>query len=370
MGVHVASPTAKYYGQRIVLALMVLLTVFCFTQLRGHGEGMAADVNTFPRTIRADIPRTAQLRLSDGQNDSRSPRSITNFQATIVIFTMSRHQSLIRLLDSLKAADYTPPPGKTNDIRLVFRVDQVNKPGLALQEKRDKVLEIARNFQHDAFTGGITVETHEENMGLKKQWMTAFQNPRSDTEVAIFLEDDLSVSPHFFRWTRIQWENHGNNPYLGSVSYQRQTLRATAPFKSTPIENQHRPFLYRLVGTWGLTARADLWLDFTSTYADKDDVGIDGLITTQWWKNPTAQKSMWSQHFIHYLWKKNKYTLFVNLPDKKTLCTNWMEAGEHYGRTGKRDFDPLEGPWDPIVMEAYDADLIRYGFNAKPGNGF
>jgi hypothetical protein len=168
----------------------------------------------------------------------------------------------------------------------------------------------------------------------------------------------------------LQWENHGNNPYLGSVSYQRQTLRATAPFKSTPIVNEHRPFLYRLIGTWGLTARADVWLDFTSTYRNKEDVGIDGLITTQWWKNPTASKSMWSQHFIHYLWKKNKYTLFVNLLNEKTMCTNWMEAGEHFGKTGKRDFDTFTGPWDPVVMEVYEPDLFCYGFDAKLlGNG-
>ena len=120
-----------------------------------------------------------------------------------------------------------------------------------------------------------------------------------------------------------------------------------------------------------MTARADLWLDFTSTYADKNDVGIPGLITTKWWKAPSASKSMWSQHFIHYLWKKNKYTLFLNLPNKKTLCTNWMEAGEHFSnKNPKRDFAIYDGAWDPIVMEVYEPNLFRYKFNAELGTGF
>jgi hypothetical protein len=207
------------------------------------------------------------------------------------------------------------------------------------------------------------VNAQSTNQGLKKQWFSSFQTPRSWDEIGIILEDDLELSPHYFTWLRFQWEHHAHNANLGSVSLQRQTLRPTDG-ANAPIVNDHRPFLYRLIGTWGLSVRAALWMDFTNTYRDRMDVEIDGLVTTKWFQDPTSAHSMWSQHFIHYLWTKDQFTLFVNLPDDMTLSTNWKEPGEHYAGAHSRDFGALQD-YNAEVMEVYDQDLKRYDFDGE-----
>jgi hypothetical protein len=301
--------------------------------------------------------------LSEDSSKCYDPDPVrrNQFRATIVVLTMDRFGSLQRLLTSLMAANYSTP-NASNDIRLVIRIDRPKVESEAFH----RVLDVANEFTHPAFSS-VEVELAPANKGLRNQWFTSFQNPRGWDEIGIIFEDDLQVSPHFFRYLRLQWLFHWNNPLMGSVSLQRQTLRAKAPYKNdvnSTIVNKHRPFLYRLIGTWGLSAKASTWIDFTSTYSGKRDVGIQGLTTTQWYNN--SQSTMWSQHFIHYLWTRNQFTHFVNLPNNRTLCGNWREPGVHYaGVKPSIDF-PRAEHWIENSMGALDSTLITYGFDTKP----
>jgi hypothetical protein len=146
----------------------------------------------------------------------------------------------------------------------------------------------------------------------------------------------------------------------------RQTLRAKAPFKddtSTTIVNDHRPFLYRLMGSWGLSAKGSLWFDFTTTYRNRTDVGIAGLQTTIWYKR--MPDTVWEQHFMHYLWKRNKFTHYVNLPDKLTLNSNWREPGVHFRGKPRVDYR-IATEWIESSMGALDQKLATYGFDTLP----
>ena len=74
---------------------------------------------------------------------------------------------------------------------------------------------------------------------------------------------------------------------------------------------------------------------------------------------------MWSQHFIHYLWKRNKFTHFVNLPKNSTMCVGWREPGEHYNISAKADFS-MAKEWMESSMGALDDKLATYGFDTSP----
>jgi hypothetical protein len=72
-------------------------------------------------------------------------------------------------------------------------------------------------------------------------------------EIGLILEDDLQVSPHFFRYCDSRWF-HWNNPLMGSISLQRQTMSGSIPYNNdATIINEHRPFLYRPIGSRGMS---------------------------------------------------------------------------------------------------------------------
>ena len=290
------------------------------------------------------------------------PQRRNTFRATIVVMTMTRFNSLERLLASLAAANYNAlDPDNVNDIRLIIRIDRPTEES----EDFDRVVAIARNFTPSVFSS-VAVDVQETNKGLRAQWLTSFQDPRGWDEVGIFLEDDLEVSPHFFRYLRLQWMYHWNNPLLGAISLQRMTLRGTAPRKNdinSTIVNNHRPFLYRIVGSWGVSAKASTWIDFTSRYSNTTNVGIKGIIVTQMYKRFGA--SMWTMHFVHYLWKRNKFVHFVNLPNKLTMASNWQEPGVHFKGISGVDFSSAK-EWIESSMGALDEKLATYGFDTLP----
>jgi Nucleotide-diphospho-sugar transferase len=309
----------------------------------------------------ARAKRNKHWCLNDNYTECSDPRilQMNRFQATITVLTMSRAKALERLLRSLAAADYScPEKDCIDDIRLVIRVDRPKVP----TKDFDRVVQIAQRFRYSVFSS-ISVDIQDSHQGLRSQWFTSFQQPRSWDEIGIFLEDDLELSPQYFRFLRLQWQYHRYNPLVGSISLQRQTLRATAPYKndlSSTIVNENRPFLYRLIGTWGLSAKASTWIDFTSTYRNKSDIEIKGLQTTIWYES--LKSTMWSQHFIHYLWKENKFTLFVNLPKGVTLCGNWREPGQHYDSKPSLDF-PVAKTWIESSMGVLEPTPKTFGFN-------
>ena len=59
------------------------------------------------------------------------------------------------------------------------------------------------------------------------------------------------------------------------------------------------------------------------------------------------------------------YTLYVNLPNQKTLAAHWREQGEHFNEAEGRDFDlateihDIEFPsWDFLKRFGWDGHLI------------
>jgi hypothetical protein len=166
------------------------------------------------------------------------------------------------------------------------------------------------------------------------------------------------VSPQFSRYLRLQWLYHSNNPLLGSITLQRQVPRASVAFKSdvnTTIVNDHRPFLYRLIGPWGMSVKGSTWFDFATTYPKWTDVGIDGLITTVSHNGDSKRSNTWDQHWIHYLWKRN--TIHPLRQSSKRAdngyCTNWQEPGVHYH--GKAEIDvSMAKEWIESSMVALD----------------
>lgn len=268
---------------------------------------------------------------------------------TVVVLTMNRAKSLSRLLKSLEEAEYRGDP-----IALNIKIDKSPDNHEAIGVAK------AFNFSH----GPKNIEVSKQNKGLALSWFEAW-TPTDDSALGIILEDDVEVSPMWYRWVKGAWGAYIHRKDVGGVTLQRQLLIPSRPPKLREIVNNHEPFLYSLLGSIGFSPHPARWLEFTSWIRSIDfrthDVATPELITSHWWKHGN-RKHMWTQHFVYFSKKYDLSTLYINLPGGVTLGTHWREKGKHHGSNLGPDY-PVAKTAD---VEVFPKEVVKYGFDGRP----
>eukprot|EP01035_Chromulina_nebulosa_P018545 gene18545-24266_t len=214
-----------------------------------------------------------------------------------------------------------------------------------------KCRQIANDFYW--LHGNKTVTIRSTNYGLKRQWFHAWK-PNSPNEVAFIFEDDIEVSPYYFKWTYhaikkyyIEYESqitshmdlynsiksylntnssksldsyassHGGEPLMYGICLQKQHLDPNHHPKKLVITNGHQPYLYSLIGSWGplffpITWNAfRLWWSNLSNYNESYDPYTEDLFTNQFYNyNP----NIWTPWMIRFAYETGLKCLYPNLP--------------------------------------------------------
>ena len=284
----------------------------------------------------------------------------------VIILTMERLASLKRLVDSLSHPDCAYA-SYGMEVDLIFHV---NRP----KNGKDTAawIETVR-WTVDNVTwphGSVSTLVANENMGLRQAWLEAWR-PEGDDGRAIILEDDVTVSPLWYRWVNGAYDAYGHEDgRVAGYSLQRQDLVPLASKTSTSVPaNDNVPFLYSLVGSIGFAPNARVWrdfLDWAECAIDNDvDVSVDGLVTSEWW-NKLDKGGMWTQHFIYYMKRLGLGCLYHFPQDAgKALGVHWREKGEHYQRRGGASHGVVTDPGD-ISNLVFPRELNSYDFGAEP----
>ncbi|CAK9155008.1 unnamed protein product, partial [Ilex paraguariensis] len=147
-----------------------------------------------------------------------------NFTLIIKVLTFDRLASLSRCLHSLSNAHYD-----NNKVNLHIFIDHfkvLENGSVNLDEKLNESRRIL-NFV-DGFSwkyGEKLVHYRTSNVGLQAQWLEAWW-PSSDDEFAFVVEDDLEVSPLYYRFLRgliLNYYYNASNfrPWIYGASLQR-----------------------------------------------------------------------------------------------------------------------------------------------------
>jgi hypothetical protein len=312
------------------------------------------------------IPKLADLSKKNNVTSTTTgerlplPPSPSTPDFQIIILTMDRFSSLQRLVDSLKATDYG-----SDTVDLLVRFDRPKTPSTEFWAAADA---FRANLTWSA--GQVTVTMAKENMGLRAAWLAAWR-PTSVTERALILEDDIEVSPLWYRWMQGAYEAYGHRTDIAGLSLQRQTLVPLKSQRQNGIpDHDGLPFLYKLVGSIGYAPLAAKWMDFLDfaecALATDLAVRTPELVTSDWY-DKLDQRGMWTQLFIYFCKYYDLYTLYDFPTDHRALAAHWREKGEHYGVTGGRDFGLVEGAKQ--VRWEFPLDLPRLDWNARPTQG-
>lgn len=288
----------------------------------------------------------------------------------IIIMTMDRRQSFLRLWQSLEQASYF---GDRMDVDVWVDRNHTHQVDVDFLEHIKSM-----HWRH----GVKSVYVWKQNAGIQAQWIDTWYYSSGSIENqlrerAVILEDDLTVSPHFYRWLKSVHTAYSNDSRVASFTLTRASL---CPAKCADLEGGPggdvvaTHFLSPLVGSWGLAPKATHWVKFRKWYHEAVASGlkpyVDGLITTDWYKHFESEgreNSMWTVFHVKYVAiasTPKPYVLYVKAPNGTTLASNHKEKGLHYGETAPAPDHPLLTEWH-ASMQSFPVDPITIDWHGR-----
>jgi hypothetical protein len=191
------------------------------------------------------------------------------------------------------------------------------------------------------------VHVHEKHVGIYGQWIDTWRPRNNSRELALVLEDDMTVSPYVYRWIKAAHRKYGARPDIAGYTLQSEEVsKATGTGKSHKLTGPegHAAFLFKRIGTWGFAPKPQSWIAFQDWYhsASLDDTFHPYVpsapIITQWYQDQEKQgrqDHMWSMWHVYHTEKNNLFTVYNNLEmsvfdSNSLLAENRRESGLHF----------------------------------------
>ena len=136
-----------------------------------------------------------------------------DFDLRVVVITFNRANSLKRLLDSLNKAEYAG-----DGVKVEIWIDR-SQTGVI----HEPTVDVAKNFQF--FHGSSEVIIRPVHAGLYGQWLTTWHPMLTTTEIAVILEDDITVSPYFYKYLKTAHKKYDSFPDINGYSLQGVSIK-------------------------------------------------------------------------------------------------------------------------------------------------
>ena len=284
----------------------------------------------------------------------------------IVVVAYNRADALRRILNSLSEADYDD-----TDIPLVISVDH------------SEVKEVRQTAENFSWTHGPKrIVTHAERMGLKAHILEC-GNLSEEFGSIIMLEDDLYVSPQFYRFAKAALEFTSKDERIGGVSLYNHRFNVFARLPFEPMDDGYDNWYFQFASSWGQAWTKEQWQGFRDWQKlhDGEDLSGNGMPSDA----AAWSESSWLKYAIKYLIEEDKYFLYPRI----SYTTNFFDAGEHsvrantdlqvplaFGRRESFNFSTLENTeavYDAYFENAllpYESDIygLKYRDNAMKMN--
>lgn len=227
---------------------------------------------------------------------------------TLVIPAYNRPQSLQRLLHSLQQADY---PGPT---RLVIVIDGGG-------EHETAVTHVAHQFQWRH--GRKDIIHQRQNIGLiGNVFFCGDLSARYDS--IILLEDDLAVSPMFYRYAQQALSAHADDERVAGISLNALWFNGFTHQRFEPLLDDGDTFCAQIAWYQGQAYTAAQWQHFRTwcTTADWTVHPADGL-------HPLFSRfprTDWFPVKTKFLVQTGRFYVFP----RESLTTNFGDAGTHF----------------------------------------
>ncbi|MBP2626286.1 MAG: glycosyl transferase family 2 [Firmicutes bacterium] len=227
---------------------------------------------------------------------------------TIIVVAYNRKESLKRILLSLNNARYDD-----DRVRLIISIDK---------SENDDILQIANDCLWDH--GEKIVEMQSEHLGLHRHVIKCGDMSEKYSNI-ILLEDDLYVSPNFYRYSKSALSFYKLDKQIAGISLYSQKFNESAWLPFEPIKSNGDTFFMQLASSWGQVWCFEQWSDFKKWYFQNISISIDEssklpMNIVMW------PETSWKKYFMKYLVEKDKYFVYPYI----SHTTNFGDKGTHF----------------------------------------
>ncbi|WAR09660.1 hypothetical protein MAR_034736, partial [Mya arenaria] len=213
-------------------------------------------------------------------NSSSSPPPITKYDLSILVIVYNRAQSMLRLLNSINEANFDG-----DNVKLEVWIER-SKAGVVDTLTVKTAEEFV--FKH----GHYEVSKHSQHVEIYRQWFATWKPRVNSSEIAVILEDDLTVSPHFYKYLKLVHNKYDNVPEINGFSLQGISIKHAIGYSSQTLE-----------------APEMIQNKIFQPY-------VPGNVIFAWYKILQAQgraDGEQSIYHIYHSWKFKEYTLYPNV---------------------------------------------------------
>jgi hypothetical protein len=296
------------------------------------------------------------------------------YKPVIVVVAFNRVRSLERILASLSRAIY--PEGT----KLIISIDN--------NGRNLDVKEIAEKFQWPAGKKEVSYKT--EHLGLRKHILSCGDLTYQYGSV-IILEDDLVVSPYFYKYSQEALRYYNGALNIAGISLYNLPYAEAWKLPFIPLSDNSDVYFKQVPSSLGQAWSKDQWDSFKEWYSH--DHNTDLIKDLPWIVKQYWSESSWKKYFYGYMIETNKFFVYPQI----SFTSNFNDMGEnimvksHFGQVRleivnrEYKFKALEeslNVYDAYsellpdrlkrlnpVMEEYDFELDLYGkkdFFKKP----
>ncbi len=267
----------------------------------------------------------------------------------VVAIGFNRPKSLERLLDSLANARYD-----SQNVPLVLSID-FSDSDEGLQTRK-----LATEFE---WCHGLKrLILHEKNLGLRKHVLACGDLSEAYGSV-ILLEDDLTVSRDFYRFTIESLSFVENDHSVGGISLYSHATNFLNRLPFTPLYDGFDNFYLQIASSWGQAWSHSQWKQFRDWYnklvahdtasGSPKPIPATSPIPSHViaWPN-----SSWLKYFIWYLVESNRYFLYPRI----SHSTNHSDTGTHASRASAAWQVPISIGLNTLRFSTLDESLSVY----------
>lgn len=231
----------------------------------------------------------------------------------------------------------------------------------------------------------VNVHLQQKHVGIYGQWIDSWRPRKGSKELALIVEDDLDLSPYFWKWLKAAYHKYGNAKNVIGFSLRGNEIVAGKKSGQWLVTSDyHNAFMYKLIGSHGFAPVPKFWRDFRAWFRKvsrhkRFKPYVPGITQTQWYKgfekiNQTS--GMWSQWAIYYTWVRKLFIVYPNISklrkDRKgELIVHRAEFGLH--STSRNSAQKADSKLLREWKEAYGIfphKILKYDWTGRNVSGY
>jgi hypothetical protein len=328
------------------------------------GQPSIHQIKKLPLSVKHALSVKNQTGYLFGNKDKLEffPYETKNVDLRIMILTINRSQSLKETMDAIMEVDFM---GDNVSVEVWLDRGRNNNVHFNTLKVAKQYLDIYRKFHYH-------VHIQKYHVGVQGQWMNVWRPRHNTAEVGLILEDDVTVSVHFWRWLKAAHRQYDRHAYISGYSLSHPKI---SHHKGIGLDLSRFTvnYAYKVICTTGFSPHVSSWRLYQDWFylMEQDPTfvpNVPDILPSQWFlseKSKGKERNLWDMWHIYFTHHHKQFTVMLNTLSSGLLAVNRHEAGLHDSDNAVGPREKLCTQWSKSFID-FPSDLPFIDYDGMP----